>query len=210
MISTNLYDTKGKVTGKVDLPEEFFGVKVNTVLLTQAVRIYLSNQRRSRAKAKTRSEVNRTSAKWFRQKGTGRARHGARSAPIFVGGGVAHGPTGGENWKKTMPKKLRRQALASALTSKFKDKEMVVIADLDKIKGKTKEIAGILNALSDKKEKEREKFLLILPKNSDLLVRASRNIPKLMVAQINSLTAYEVLNGGKILVTPQTLEVLRK
>jgi len=210
MISTNLYDTKGKVTGKVNLPEEFFGVKINTVLLTQAVRIYLSNQRRSRAKAKTRSEVNRTSAKWFRQKGTGRARHGARSAPIFVGGGVAHGPTGGENWKKTMPKKLRRQALASALTSKFKDKEMMVIAGLDKIEGKTKEIAGILNALSDKKEKKRVKFLLILPRKSDLLVRASRNIPKLMVAQINSLTAYEVLNGGKILVTPQTLEVLRK
>lgn len=210
MISTNLYDTKGKVTGKVNLPEEFFGVKINTALLTQAVRIYLSNQRRSRAKAKTRSEVNRTSAKWFRQKGTGRARHGARSAPIFVGGGVAHGPTGGENWKKTMPKKLRRQALASALTSKFKDKEMMVIAGLDKIEGKTKEIAGILNALSDKKEKKRVKFLLILSRKSDLLVRASRNIPKLMVAQINSLTAYEVLNGGKILVTPQTLEVLRK
>ena len=210
MISTNLYDTKGKVTGKVNLPEEFFGVKINTALLTQAVRIYLSNQRRSRAKAKTRSEVNRTSAKWFRQKGTGRARHGARSAPIFVGGGVAHGPTGGENWKKTMPKKLRRQALASALTSKFKDKEMMVIAGLDKIEGKTKEIAGILNALSDKKEKKRVKFLLILSRKSDLLVRASRNIPKLMVAQINSLTAYEVLNGGKILVTPQILEVLRK
>src|SRR5579884_516617 len=82
----------GKSAGNITLPKEIFGAKVNPQLMSQAVRVYLANQRQGNAATKTRGEINMTTAKWYRQKGTGRARHGAKSAPIFVKGGVAHGP----------------------------------------------------------------------------------------------------------------------
>lgn len=209
MSTTNLYDLAGKAIGKISLPKEYFDVKINQKLLVQAIRVYLANQRKARAKTKTRGEVNLTRAKWYRQKGTGRARHGARSAPLFVGGGVAHGPRGNQNYKLTLPKKMRKQALASALTSKLETKEIFVVDDLEKIKGRTKELVGLLNQFLAKKGQE-EKFLLVLSKKSEGVWRAAGNIPGLTLRVAKSLHPYEILNGGKILMTPQTVEALKK
>src|SRR5690554_4960009 len=91
----------------IEVSDAVFGQKANPTLLAQAVRVYLSNLRQGTSKVKTRSEVSRTRAKWYRQKGTGNARHGARSAPIFVGGGVAHGPNGQQNWTKSLSRKMK-------------------------------------------------------------------------------------------------------
>lgn len=204
-MKTDVFDITGKKIGKVDLPKEIFGAKVNPTLMAQAVRVYLSNQRKAYPKTKTRGEVSLTKAKWYRQKGTGRARHGARSAPIFVGGGVAHGPTGTQNWEKDLPKKARQQALASALSSKFRQNEVMVIDGLEKIKGKTKELVSVLEKLA-----KNQKVLLVLPKMFENVVRAGRNIPCLRINQTLSLNTYEVLEGGKILMTPQTIKLLEK
>src|SRR3989344_8061779 len=91
-LNAPMYDVKGAKNGVYVLPKEVFGAKINQPLMAQAVRVYLANQRQGNAHTKSRGEITLTTAKWYRQKGTGRARHGAKSAPIFVGGGVAHGP----------------------------------------------------------------------------------------------------------------------
>ncbi|MDP3954767.1 MAG: 50S ribosomal protein L4 [bacterium] len=207
MITTDILDHEGKISGKVNLPEDFFGAEVNDNLLTQAVRVYLSNQRKAHAKTKTRSEVLRTTAKWFRQKGTGHARHGSRSAPIFVGGGVAHGPRGTQNYEKKMSKAMRIKALAGALTTKYKSKEVTVINGLDKIEGKTKELIKILAGIKTGKAK---KFLLVLPKKMDLITRAGGNIPGLTIRPVNLLTAYEVLNSDHLLILKEAIDKLKK
>src|SRR5690242_1823092 len=109
--------TKTGAKSQLTVSDSVFGVPVNKALIAQAVRVYMSNQRQGTSKAKTRSEINRTSAKWYKQKGTGRARHGARNAPLFVGGGVAHGPNGEQNWTRTLSKRMKMQALVTALSA---------------------------------------------------------------------------------------------
>lgn len=204
-MKTDIYDIKGEKIGQTELPKDYFGVKINPGLMAQSVSIYLSNQRKALAKTKTRSEVDRTKAKWFRQKGTGRARHGSRSAPIFVGGGVAHGPRGIQNWEKKLPAKMKKQALAGALTTKLQEGDTVVMEGLEGLEGKTKQIAGLLEKLFG-----REKALLVTDKKLVSLARASRNIPYLQIRQANSLNAYEILNGGKILLTTEAVKFLAK
>lgn len=204
MVKADVLNTSGEKTGTITLPSEIFGVKVNLEMMALAVRVYLSNQRRSRARAKTRSEIDRTKAKWYRQKGTGRARHGARSAPLFVGGGSAHGPKGIENYKLKINKKMRKVALFSALTSKLKEKKVLVVEGLESIEPKTKNMAVVLNNLS------KGKILLILPKNLDNLNRSARNIEGVRLSLVGSLNTYKVLNGGKLVFLKESIDEMKK
>ncbi|MDP3888494.1 MAG: 50S ribosomal protein L4 [bacterium] len=204
---TDVYNQKGKTTIKVTLPEKYFGVEINEPLLEQAVHVYLSNQRSARAQTKTRSDVDRTKAKWFRQKGTGHARHGARSAHIFVGGGVAHGPTGTQNYKRKLSKKMKQEALACSLTLKFKNKEVIIIEGLEKVGGKTKEAAQFLKAFNCEKGKN---ILLVLERRNETLNRAFSNLRHVFVRPISSLNTYEILNTSKILITKSAIERLKE
>ena len=115
MFKVDLYNIKGEKEGKVTLPKEIFETKINKPLLSQAVRVYLANQRDARARAKTRAQVKGSNRKIYRQKGTGGARHGDNKAPIFVGGGKAHPPKG-INRRLSLPKKMKQLALKSALS----------------------------------------------------------------------------------------------
>lgn len=204
MPKVNVYNTKGETTGKVTLPKEVFGAKINEQLMAQAVRVYLANQRRARAKTKARGEVIGSGRKIYRQKGTGRARHGDRYAPIFVGGGIAHGPRG-EVKRLKMPKKMKRLALFSALTSKLKAKNVIVMKGLEKIKPKTKEMAKIMQNL-----KLEGKMILILPEKIENVMRAARNIANLKLIQANLLNTYEVLNGGKLIFARDSIKKLKE
>lgn len=207
-----LFNTKGKKIGKVQLPKEIFGAKINEQLMAQAVRVYLATKRKAQAKTKTRGEVAGSGRKIYRQKGTGRARHGDRYAPIFVGGGVAHGPTGQESYKLKMPKKMRRLALFSALTSKLKEKNLIVIEGLEKIKPKTKEIMKVMENLKCKMEKKKlkEKISLILPEPMENVIKGARNIAGVRLTQANLLNAYEILNGGKLIFTKESIKRLKE
>src|SRR3990167_4064766 len=138
MTTAQSYNLKGERQEKLNLPKEQFGVNASPSLLAQAVRIFLSNQRRAAAKTKTRAEVAKTTAKMYKQKGTGRARHGSYAAPIFVGGGVAHGPSGEQNYKMSLPVKMRRLALLGALSAKAEAKQVMVVTGCEKASGKTK------------------------------------------------------------------------
>src|SRR5690606_32451709 len=138
--------TTGKEVGKVELPQEIFGVRVNIGLMHQAYVRQMANARQGTQNTKTRSEINRTKAKWYRQKGTGRARHGSRNAPIFVGGGVAHGRKP-RSYRKDMPKKMRRQALRCALSAIVADNQLIVVDEFSITEPKTKAMRQLLNSL---------------------------------------------------------------
>jgi len=212
MPKADLYTITGTKSGKIDLPSEIFAAKINEPLMAQAVRVYLSNQRKAKAKIKSRGEIAKTTAKWYRQKGTGRARHGARSAPIFVGGGVAHGPTGNQNYKLRMSKKMKRQALLSALTSKFKGGEILVVKGMKKVEPKTKEMMKILERLARnwKLETENWKLTIVLPEVLENVIQAARNIQGVNLIQTNILNTYEVLNGGKLIFMKESIDKLKE
>jgi len=206
MPKLDLYTITGKSTEKIDLPPEIFGVKINSPLMAQAVRVYLSNQRKAHAHAKTRGQVTGSTRKIFRQKGTGHARHGSLSAPIFVGGGMAHGPSGEQNYKLTMSQKMKKAALFSALTSKFTAKEILVLKVPEKLLPKTQEMVKIFKNLELKVS---SKISLILADKNENITRAGRNIAGVKLMKANNLNTYEVLNGGKLIFMDNSLPVLQ-
>src|SRR3989338_7040764 len=138
-----VYSMVGTSSGTLALPKEFFGAKVNKALLTQALRVYISNQKTHPGSTKTRGEVKGSTAKIYRQKGTGRARHGAIRAPIFVGGGITFGPKP-RDVRLTLSKKMKKAALLSAFSLKMREKEILGLSGIDKASGKTKEISKLI------------------------------------------------------------------
>ena len=207
MPKADLYTITGRKSGQKSLPKEIFGAPINKQLMAQAVRVYLSNQRRAKAKTKTRAEVRGSRRKIWRQKGTGRARHGDRYAPIFVGGGRAHGPTGKENYKLKMSKAMKKKALFSALTIKLKEKEVIAIKGLTKIEPKTKEMAKVITSLP---LKEKKKVLLVLPEILENVIRAGRNLAGVELAQANQLNTYQVLKHGQLVFMEESIKKLKE
>jgi large subunit ribosomal protein L4 len=209
MIKADIYNTSGiKSTTKISLPKEIFGAKINQPLMAQAIRVYLANQRQGGAKTKSRGEVRATGRKVWAQKGSGRARHGDRKAPIFVKGGRAHGPTGEENYKLKISKKMKRKALFSALTYKLKENELMFVKGLEKIKPKTKEMAQILQNLKLKSQKS--KVAIVMNKKNENIIRAGNNIAQLRLLRAQNLNTYQVLNSGKLIFMEDCVEALEK
>lgn len=201
-LSIPVYSLEGGASGEMVLPKEIFGSKVNKVLLAQAMRVYTTNESAHFGNTKTRSEVRGTTAKAYKQKGTGNARHGARTAPIFVGGGVSFGP----KYRKTvlvLPKKMREAALVSALSAKAKRGEVVGVAGLEKASGKTKDMANFL-----KKVKVRS-ALVLSDKSNENALRAVRNIESVDVTGVTQVNAYEVLKHASLVLTKEAVEKLQ-
>lgn len=211
-VSTNLYDKKGKIVGKVSLPADIFAVKINPVLLAQAVRVYLANQRMGTASTKTRGEVKGSTRKIYRQKGTGKARHGSIRAPIFVGGGIVFGPSP-RDFSLKLSKKARRKAIFAALSQKLQEEKIFVIDSLVEIKPKTKEMLEVLTALKitpGDKEKKDNFSLLVLPEPLENVIKAARNIEGLNIRMVNSLSCYEILKNKNIVFLQASIEALSK
>ncbi len=202
MITAHTYTILGGEGEKTSLPEKMFGVKVQAELLAQARRVFLANQRKSNAKTKTRSEVNKTTAKMYKQKGTGRARHGAYSAPIFVGGGISHGPTGTQNYELKMPAQLKRLALLGALSAKAASKKVVVLSGGDKANGKTKQASE----WSNKTGVSGGRMLLVTGPKQEMLAREWRNIEKAEITRGASMNAYQVLISKWVIFTDEALK----
>lgn len=204
---TSVYDLKGKVVGKMSLSKEIFGAKINKSLMAQAVRVYLANQRRGTASTKTRGEVTGSTRKIYRQKGTGRARHGSVRAPIFVHGGVVFGPKP-RDYSLNFPKKMRKAALFSALSAKLKAGEIKILKGLEKIEPKTKIMVKTLDSLSVATKKRRA--LLVTPKNTSGVWRATRNIAGVELTLVNQLNTYQVLRSGVLLFMSESIEAMQK
>ncbi|MCL5019453.1 MAG: 50S ribosomal protein L4 [Patescibacteria group bacterium] len=207
-LKQSVYDIKGKIVESISLPKEIFNVKINNQLMAQAVRVYLSNQRRGTVKTKSRGEVNKTTKKAYRQKGTGRARHGAMSAPIYVGGGVAFGPRP-RDYSLSLPQKMKKASLFSALSSKLKDGEIKILTGLEKIQPKTKLMAQVIKSLNfESKSKVDNKLLLITANGADDVRQAGRNIKGLSILDAKQINTYEVLDNRGIILMKGALEVI--
>lgn len=192
----------GDEVSQTTLPADIFEVPVNVGLMHQAYVRQLANARQGTHNTKTRSEVRRTHAKWYRQKGTGRARHGSRNAPIFVGGGVAHGPRP-RKYTKDMPKKMRRQALRCALSSLVRDEQLVVVESLDVSDGRTKTLANVLeNLVGD------ESAVILLADKNINVERGVRNLPNAMYLRANYLNIRDLLKYDKVIMPLDALELI--
>jgi large subunit ribosomal protein L4 len=202
---------EGKVVSKVNLPKEVFSAKVNDSLMAQAVRVYLANQRMGTASTKNRGEITGTTKKVWRQKGTGRARHGSRKAPIFVGGGVAFGPRP-RDYSLKMPKKMKKAALFSALSYKQNNGEIKFITGLEKISPKTKLMAQVVKKLGF--DSKKINVLLVMPdkaKNGfENVYRAGRNIEGLKILNANAINTYEVLDNKSVLFMKDAVLAVEK
>ncbi len=194
------FDITGKSQGIVNLPSDLFGQKVNENLLAQAMRVYFTNQGTHKAHAKTRSEVRGGGKKPWRQKGTGRARAGSTRSPIWVGGGKALGPRF-RDVKLALPKKMRRKALTSALSSKAKDGQIRVITNMENQEIKTKIFANLLTKLEIK-----GRTLMIVSKPNQKVILASRNIPGVSVDTFSNLNAFEIMNSKEILLSKDVIK----
>ena len=203
MSKVSSYSSKGVKGQSVSLPKNF-SERQNPLLLAQAIRVYESEKHSGLSRTKTRAEVAISKAKIWRQKGTGRARHGARSAPIFVGGGTAHGPKGIKR-RLTLPKKMRKKALSIALSQKANLGKLVVVSGLSSLK-KTKEAANLLNKITKyEKYKEGVKFTLGLTNESNQAGLAFRNLKNVSIVRFSDLNAYSVYFGGIIVIDKEAL-----
>lgn len=207
-VSVDVLDVKGKVVESMVLPSEMFGVAVNKTLLAQAVRVYLANQRQGTARTKSRGEVTGSTRKIYRQKGTGRARHGGITAPIFVGGGIAHGPKP-RDYSMDLPKKMKKAALFSALTTKHQDNAIKFVTGLEKLTGKTKEVALVMNVLSGAVNGKNQSVLVVTD-NSPMVSRAARNISHVTLLPANQVNAYAILRAHTVVVMKDAVSLMEK
>jgi len=198
-----MYNTKGKKVGEVELRPDIFEVPVNVPLMYQALVRQLANARLGTHKTKSRGEINRSKAKWYRQKGTGRARHGSRNANLFVGGGIAHGPTV-HKYTKQMPRKMRRAALRSALSVKVAEKQIVVVDGLEMKEPKTKDMIKALERLGLDR-----RVLILLPDRDEAVEKSVRNLPQVKTLQASYLNIRDLLGYDHVLMPVGALEVIQ-
>ena len=207
----NLYNQNAESVGKTSLPDSVFGVSMNRDLLYQVITVQMANKRQVIAHAKGRSEVRGGGKKPWRQKGTGRARHGSIRSPIWKGGGVTHGPTKERIFKKKINKKMARKALFIALSSKARDKELVLVEDLKLQNWKTKEMASIMNKVSELFSVKHGSLLLVTDKKlGDTVERVTKNLPKIDVMEAKNLNALDVLGRKNLILLKDSVGVIEK
>ena len=205
-MKVKVYNQEGKVIEEKDLPKEIFEVPLNEDLVHQVVVCQMANRRQKIAHTKDRGEVRGGGRKPWRQKGTGRARHGSIRSPLWRGGGVSFGPRKEKNFKKKIPKKMKRKALLMVLSSKAKDKELIVLDKLELKEIKTKKMAQILEKLSCKKKST----LLALPKIDKNIILSARNLPKVETIQAKDLNALDVLSFKYLLLPESSIKVIEE
>jgi len=210
----SVYNQIGGKTGTVELPENVFGLPWNESLVFQVATGQRANQRRKLAATKDRAEVSGGGKKPWRQKGTGRARHGSIRSPIWKGGGVTHGPIREKNFKKKINKKMAKKALFVVLSAKMRDKEILVLDELNFKSAKTKIAAEVFRNFSKnedfKKITAKNGILVVLPKKDEQTVRAIRNLPYANFNEARNLTALEVLGYKYLLLPKASLELFKK
>jgi large subunit ribosomal protein L4 len=199
MLKLSAYTAKGIKKQSIGMPKNW-QEKVNKAFLVQVIRVYEARCHPGLSKVKTRGEVISSTRKIYRQKGTGRARHGALSAPIFTGGGRAHGPKGVKR-KLTLSRKMRRKALSIALTVKAKEGHLIVVSALSSLK-KTKEAVNLISNIVNKEKNvnDKSRFIFAFAEKNSNVVLALRNIKNVQAVPFRNLNAYNVFLGGILVV----------
>lgn len=210
-MKTPIYNLSGVKTGSTDLPSGVFGFKreeLNHDLMHQAVIAQMANARQVIAHTKLRPEKRGGGRKPWRQKGTGRARHGSIRSPLWRGGGVTFGPRKDKNFSKKINKKMKIKALFMALSSKVLDKELIMVDALNISDGKTKIMVEALNKL--KVQSSKPSWLIVLAGKNDNVVRACMNIPKVQAIRADSLNIRDVLKYKYLILPKAAISVIKK
>ena len=204
MAKIDVKDLTGAVKGSIELSDEIFGIEPNAVAMSTVVRNQLANRRQGTQKTKTRSEVSGGGKRPYRQKGTGRARHGSTRSAQYVGGGIIFGPTP-RSYSYTVPKKIKRLALKSALSSKVASEKMIVIENMDLAEVKTAAVAKALKAIG-----AGDSSLIVLEgvnKNAEL---SARNIKDVKTALVNTINVMDILKYDSFVATKAAVEKIEE
>jgi len=201
MLKTKLYNSEGKETGEVELPESVFGVELVDDLVHQAVVAQMANARQVLADTKDKGEVRGGGKKPWKQKGTGRARHGSSRSPLWKGGGVTFGPTSDRNFSKMINKKMKTKALFMVLSGKLRDKELVVVENIKLEKTSTKKMKDILSKLPLS-----GKVLISMNKKNDSVFNSVKNIQKTSMIASDSLNVVDLLKNKMLVIDKKGIE----
>ena len=204
MAKLTLYDMKGKEAGKIEVNDAVFGIEPNEHAVHDVVKNYLANQRQGTQSAKTRAEVRGGGAKPYRQKGTGRARQGSRVAPNHVGGGIVFAPKP-RDYRYSVPKKVKRLAMLSVLSSKVAENEIIVIDELSFEEPKTKDMISFLSAV-----KAEKKALVLTAEKDENVVRSASNIPGVETSHVGRMNVYEILKATSFVVTKDAIKKIEE
>lgn len=194
----------GTEAGTIELSDAVFGIEPNQNAVHAVVKNYLANQRQGTQSAKTRGDVRGGGRKPFRQKGTGRHRQGSTTDPTQVGGGVAFAPKP-RSYRYTLPKKVRRLAMLSALSSKVLEKEIIVLDELKLEAPKTKEMVKVLENV-----KAGKKALIVTAEKDENVVRSAANIPGVRTALVSTMNVYEIINHENFIVTTEAIKKIEE
>jgi large subunit ribosomal protein L4 len=204
MATITMLNMAGANAGEITLNDAIFGIEPNEYAVHATVKNYLANQRQGTQSAKTRSEVRGGGRKPFRQKGTGRHRQGSSTDPSQIGGGIVFAPKP-RDYSYTIPKKVKRLAMKSALSAKVADKELIVIDELKFEAPKTKEMVKILENV-----KAEKKALIVMDVKDENVVRSAANIPGVRTALVSTMNVYEIVNHYSLILTKAAAEKIEE
>lgn len=205
-MEATIYNTQGKSAGKIKLPEAVFGAQWNADLVHEVVRLMNSNARTPVANTKTRGEVRGGGKKPWKQKGTGRARHGSTRSPIWVGGGITHGPRSDKNFARKINKKAKAKALYAILSKKWKDGQILFIDSVALTAPKAKEAKGVLSSLGTIKgfeqlaTKKNNAAIIALDKKTDAVVKSFRNFGNVSVEEFRNVNPVSLMNHAFLVI----------
>ena len=214
-MEATIYNQEGKSAGKLALPKGIFDLPWNADLVHEIVRLMNSNSRTNVAHTKTRGEVRGGGKKPWRQKGTGRARHGSSRSPIWVGGGVTHGPRNDKNFERKINKKARTKALLTILSKKYRDGEIMFLDALDLSAPKTKDAVGILRSLSGVKgfeklgTKKQNAAIITVGSRSEALAKSFRNIGSVELEEFRNVNPVSVMNHTFLIIADPAASLKR-
>ena len=204
MAKVTMLTMAGAEAGTIELNDAIFAIEPNEYAVHAIIKNYLANQRQGTQSAKTRGDVRGGGRKPFRQKGTGRHRQGSTTDPSQVGGGVAFAPKP-RSYRYSVPKKLKRLALFSALSSKVADNEIIVLDSLEMAEPKTKDMLKVLEAV-----KAQKKALSVTAENNENVIKSANNIPGVQTTTVGQMNVYEIINHGSFIITKDAVAKLEE
>ena len=204
MAKVTMLNMAGEAVGDIELNDSVFGIEVNEFAVHEVIKNYLANQRQGTQSAKTRGEVRGGGRKPFRQKGTGRGRQGSLTSPSHIGGGVVFAPKP-RDYSYSVPKKVKRLAIKSVLTSKVQENEIIVLDSLSFEAPKTKDMVNVLKNI-----KAAKKAIIVMDEKDENVIKSAANIPGVKTTLVSTMNTYEVLNATSFIVTKEAVKKIEE
>ena len=210
MIKAAVYNEQGEKVQDLELNPQLFDVAPSKALLEEAVRVQLANKRKTVSHTKTRAEVRGGGRKPWKQKGTGRARHGSIRSPLWAGGGITFGPRAARNWHRKINKAVLRKTIAMALTDKLQNDNFAILDNLSVDEPKTKSLTAKLDLIFSKANLPARNAIIVLPKTDLQILRIGRNLANVKIISASSLNLFDLLKADSVIVLRDAVPVIEK